>query len=143
MRDEGVRPGQVDENGEIVTPDGVYHYKTYVKPLGMIGVCVDDILGVGLAKAVREAMEKIRLLWKTTPVEALSEQGELAFLGTWVSEKLLGKECGFYIHQIPFAEQLVKRVSADGAMRRRDTPCEPESYTARTTVSDPSEGILG
>ena len=56
--DEGVRPGQVDENGELVTPDGVYHYKTYVKPLGMIGVYVDDILGVGLAKAVREAMEK-------------------------------------------------------------------------------------
>ena len=105
--DEGVRPGEVDENGEIVTRDGVYHYKTYVKPLGMIGVYVDDILGVGLAKAVREAMEKIRLLWKTTPVEALSEQGELAFLGTWVSEKLLGKEYGFYIHQIPFAEQLV------------------------------------
>ena len=111
----------------------MYHYKTYVKPLGMIGVYVDDILGVGLAKAVREAMEKIRLLWKkTTPVEALSEQGELAFLGTWVSEKLLGKEYGFYIHQIPFAEQLVKRVSADGAMRRRETPCEPESYTVRT-----------
>ena len=88
-------------------------------------VYVDDILGVGLAKAVREAMEKIRLLWKTTPVEALSEQGELAFLGTWVSETLLGREYGFYIHQIPFAEQLVKRVSADGAMRRRETPCEP------------------
>ena len=109
----------------------MYHYKTYVKPLGMIGVFVDDILGVGLAKAVREAMEKIRLLWKTTPVEALSEQGDLAFLGTWVSEKLLGKENGFYIHQIPFAEQLVKRVRADGAMRR-ETPCEPESYTIGT-----------
>ena len=72
------------------------------------------------------------MLWKTTLVEALSEQGELAFLGTWVSEKLLGKEYGFYIHQIPFAEQLVKRVSADGAMRRRETPCEPESYTVGT-----------
>ena len=130
--DEGTRPGQPDENGELVTPEGVYHYKTYVKPLGMIGVYVDDILGVGLAKAVREAMEQIRLLWKTTPIEALSEHGELSFLGTWVSERLLGKELGFYIHQLPFAEQLVKRVSADGAMRRRDTPCEPESYTGRT-----------
>ena len=128
--DEGVRCGEVDENGEIVTWDGVYHRKTYVKPLGMIGVYVDYILG--LAKAVREAMEKIRLLWKTTPVEALSEHKELAFLGTWVSEKLLGKECGFYIHQFPFAEQLVKRVSADGAMRKRETPCEPESYVAKT-----------
>ena len=57
----------------------------------------------------------------------------MAFLGTWVSEKLLGKEYGFYIHQLPFAEQLIKRFSADGAMRRRDTPCEPESYTARTS----------
>ena len=35
--DESVRPGEVDENGEIVTWDGVYHHKTYVKPLGMIG----------------------------------------------------------------------------------------------------------
>ena len=130
--DKGTRPGQPDENGELVTPEGVYHYKTYVKPLGMIGVYVDDILGVGLAKAVRVAMEQIRLLWKTTPIEALSEHGELSFLGTWVSERLLGKELGFYIHQLPFAEQLVKRVSADGAMRRRDTPCEPESYTGRT-----------
>ena len=26
------------------------------------------------------------------PVEALSDNNELAFLGTWVSEKLLGKE---------------------------------------------------
>ena len=76
-------------------------------------------------------MEKIRLLWKTMPVEAPSEHKELAFLGTWVSEKLLGKECGFYIHQFPFAEQLVKRVSADGAMRKRETPCEPESYVAK------------
>ena len=89
--DEGVRPGEVDENGEIVTWDGVYHHKIYVKPLGMIGVYVDDISGVGLAKAVGEAMEKMRLLWKTTPVEALSEHKELAFLGTWVSEKLLVK----------------------------------------------------
>ena len=78
-------------------------------------------------------MEKIRLLWKTTPVEALSEQGELALLGTWVGEKnFWERSTGFYIHQIPFAEQLVKRVRADGAMRRRDTPCESESYTART-----------
>ena len=36
--DEGVRLGEVDENGERVTWDGVYHHKTYVKPLGMIGV---------------------------------------------------------------------------------------------------------
>ena len=74
-------------------------------------------------------MEKIRLLWKTTPVEALSDHDELAFLGTWVSAKFLGKEYGFYIHQLRFAEQLVKRASADGAMRKKETPCEPESYT--------------
>ena len=105
----------------------------------MIGVYVDDILGAGLAKAVREAMEKIRLLGKTTLVEALSEHKELAFLGTWVSEKLLGKECGFYIHQFPFAEQLVKGVSADGAMRKRETPCEPGTYVAKAAETPKRE----
>ena len=63
----------------------------------------------------------------------------MAFLGTWVSEKLLGKECGFYIHQFPFAEQLVKRVSADGAMRKRETPCEPASYVAEATQTPKKE----
>ena len=131
------RPGEFDENGDLVT----FHHRSYVvvDALALLGVCVDDLLCLGNFRSVRHALEKIREIWKTTPIEVLTSESELQFLGTWISMKVIDGQEGFFIHQVPFAEQTVKRVSQESSLKRRDTPGEPVSFGSRSTATTAPE----
>ena len=126
----GQREGQHDENGEIVQERGTYHCKTYMRdPVGLLGVYVDDILGVGARAPILDVMSQIQVLWKTTPLEELRLGRELQFLGTWLTICEYNGTLGYWIHQSPFTEQLGLRVSKEGELKSRSTPGEPLSYS--------------
>ena len=131
--DEGVRPGQVDENGELVTPEGVVPLQNLCQATwhdrSIRRRYLRSRASQGLSEKPRKksgCFGKLRLLRRFRSKE------NWLFWALGLAKNFWERSMGFNIHQLPFAEQLVKRVSADGAMRRRDTPCEPESYAGRT-----------
>ena len=92
--------------------------------LGLSGIYVDDFLSVGPPRLVRDFIDALRRLWKTSDPQYLTPTVELTFLGVTIR---MTPE-GLLLHQHHYTNDLLAEHSSHITARKRLTSGEPDHF---------------